>query len=227
MELCNLTIRIMSPFLEVATLSATPVPTANGEALSAAPANDPALAEKLAAARQHIHTSFAQVVMTLMRLPRYKNCTLADLEHLVLDPLLRNRIAIAHAKPKDGAEAPQTDALAGIAIWAKVSPEVDAKIREQIKAKVFPLRLKSEDWASGDITWLLDVIAPNPKLATAVLANFRRMVGEGELFAHPMIRGLIDRDVLNKAADAPKAAVAAQSADKGFADIADADQTLN
>ena len=212
---------------DVATPPATPVPAANGEAPVAAPVVDLALAEKLGQVRQHIHTSFAQVVMTLMRLPRYKNCTLADLEHLVLDPLLRNRIAMAHAKPKEGAESPQADALAGIAIWAKVSPEVDAKIREQIAAKVFPIRLKTEDWASGDKNWLLDVIAPNPKLTTAVLANFRRMIGEGELFAHPMIRGLIDRDVLNKPADAPKAAAAAQSADKGFADVVGADQPLN
>ena len=94
---------------------------------------------------------------------------------------------------------------------------------------MFPLRLKVEDWASGDITWLLDVIAPNPKLATSVLANFRQLVAAGgELFAHPMIRGLIDSEVFNKAADAPKAvAAAAQSADKGVSDVAGANQTLN
>jgi cytolysin-activating lysine-acyltransferase len=69
----------------------------------------------------------------------------------------------------------------GIAIWAKVSPEVDAKIREQIGSKVFPIRLRPADWASGEIAWLLDVIAPNSKLATAVLARFRQTVKEGQL----------------------------------------------
>jgi hypothetical protein len=43
-----------------------------------------------------------------------------------------------------------------------------------------------------------------------------------------MIRGLIDSEVFNKAADAPKAvAAAAQSADKGVSDVAGANQTLN
>jgi cytolysin-activating lysine-acyltransferase len=66
--------------------------------------------------------------------------------------------------------------LAGIAIWASVSEEVDAKIREQIKAGVFPVRLKPEDWTSGKINWLLDVIAPSTKLATSVLANFKQVI---------------------------------------------------
>jgi cytolysin-activating lysine-acyltransferase len=110
----------------------------------------------------------------------------------VLDPLLRNRVAIAEAKPRESAASSQEDAPLGIAIWAKVSPEVDAKIREQIGSKVFPIRLKPADWASGEITWLLDVIAPNPKLATAVLAHFRQTVREGHLLVHPIVRGQID-----------------------------------
>ena len=92
----------------------------------------------------------------MMTTPRYKHCSIADLERLVLDPLLRNRVAIAQAKSKEGAapgqDDAQDDAPLGIAIWAKVSPEVDAKIREQIGSKVFPIRLKPADWASGEIT---------------------------------------------------------------------------
>ena len=102
----------------------------------------------------------------------------------------------------------QDGALAGIAIWAKVSPEVDAKIREQIAAKVFPIRLKAADWASGEITWLLDVIASNPKLVTAVLASFRQTLKEGQLFVHPHVRGLVDPALLSKSAEAPKAEAA-------------------
>jgi cytolysin-activating lysine-acyltransferase len=74
----------------------------------------------------------------------------AQIRHCVSCPCNRNR------KPREGAatdqEDAQDDALAGIAIWAKVSPEVDAKIREQIGSKVFPIRLKPADWASGEIT---------------------------------------------------------------------------
>ena len=35
------------------------------------------------------------------------------------------------------------------------------------------VRLKAEDWTSGETYWLLDVIAPSQKVATAVLANFK------------------------------------------------------
>ena len=71
--------------------------------------------------------------------------------------------------------------MAGIAIWATV-PEVviaavDAKIAEQIKAGVFPVRLASDDWTSGEVVWLLDVIAADRSQAHRtfgrVLANFR------------------------------------------------------
>jgi hemolysin-activating ACP:hemolysin acyltransferase len=165
---------------------------------TAATQPDPALAQKLSDFRQHLQTAFAKVVMTMMTTPRYKHCSIAELEPLVLDPLLRNRIAIAQAKPKPGAASSPDDALAGIAIWAKVSPDVDAKIREQIAAQVFPIRLKAADWASGEITWLLDVIAPNAKLATAVLANFRQTVKDGQMFAHPIVREIVKPGVVKE-----------------------------
>jgi cytolysin-activating lysine-acyltransferase len=154
------------------------------------------LAKKLGDFRQHLQASFAKVIITMMTTPRYKHCSLTELERLVLDPLLRNRVAIAEAKPRESAASSQEDAPLGIAIWAKVSPEVDAKIREQIGLKVFPIRLKPADWASGEITWLLDVIAPNPKLATAVLAHFRQTVRDGQLFVHPIVRDLVDPALL-------------------------------
>ena len=84
--------------------------------------------------------------------------SLGDLTQMVLEPLIRDRIAIARpAKEEPGM---LTD-IAGFAIWASVSEEVDAKIREQIKAGSFPVRLKPEEWQSGSINWLLDVIAPD------------------------------------------------------------------
>lgn len=44
----------------------------------------------------------------------------------------------------------------------------DAKIAEQTKTGVFPIRLKPDDWTSGEIVWLLDVIAPSREMATTV-----------------------------------------------------------
>jgi cytolysin-activating lysine-acyltransferase len=82
--------------------------------------------------------------------------------------------------------------------WASVSPEVDARIAEQTKAGAFPVRLKPEDWKSGNIVWLLDVIAPTRDLATLVLTHFHQVAKQDNIKIHPMVAHLVDPDVLAK-----------------------------
>ena len=48
------------------------------------------------------------------------------------------------AHPTDEEKAALND-VSGMAIWARVSEEVDAKIQNQIKGGVFPLRLAPDD----------------------------------------------------------------------------------
>jgi cytolysin-activating lysine-acyltransferase len=151
-------------------------------------------------------------MLALSVVPRYRHQSLADLQNLVLEPLMRDRIAIASAvekERKDGEGAsPQAmeqapGALAGIAFWATVSDEVDAKIREQIKGGAFPIRLKPDEWTSGGHTWLLDVIAPSTRMASAVLANFKQVVQgkdekAGEVRIHPIVARQVDPELLKK-----------------------------
>ena len=171
-------------------------------AASAAPAGatpaqqlDPEVAKKLAAVRAHVREAFGKVVMAMMMMPRYRNQTLGDLQHLVLEPLIRDRIAIAY--PGNTKEDALAD-LAGFAIWASVSEETDARIRDQIGAGTFPVRLKPEDWTSGNINWLLDVIAPDRQTTASVIANFKQVVKEGNLRLHPLIARLVDEETLKK-----------------------------
>ncbi|SDA87636.1 toxin-activating lysine-acyltransferase [Sinorhizobium sp. NFACC03] len=160
---------------------------------------DPALLEKIASLRSKVNETFGKVALAMMATPRYRNLSIADLSHLVLDPLIRDRIAIAQsANP-----GPTDTGLAGIAIWASVTEEVDARIREQIKAGVFPVRLKSEEWTGGKINWLLDVIAPSPRLATSVLANFKQVLKEGDLRIHPLVSRLVEPEALKKMGASP------------------------
>lgn len=156
---------------------------------------DPEVVAKIAALRAQVRESFGKVVMAMMGLPRYRHQTLADLQHLVLDPLIRDKVAIAY--PKDTENAPLAD-LAGLAIWASVSDEVDAKIREQIRSGTWPLKLKADDWASGETHWLIDVIAPDRKAVASVLANFKQVIKEGDLRLHPLIARLVDQETLEK-----------------------------
>ncbi len=156
---------------------------------------DPEIAGKIASLRSHVRESFGKVVMAMMMLPRYRNQTVADLQHLVLEPLMRDRIAIAY--PSGEKAGPLAD-MAGFAIWASVSEEADTRIREQIQAGTFPVRLKNEDWNSGEINWLLDVVAPDQRTTTNVIANFRQVVKEGSLRLHPIVTRLVDPETLQK-----------------------------
>ncbi|MFC5325246.1 toxin-activating lysine-acyltransferase [Bradyrhizobium oligotrophicum] len=154
---------------------------------------DPHVLAQIAAFKMKIQAGVGEVVLAMLNLPRYRNQALADIMHLVVEPMTRDRIAIAKA----GGEG-KVEETAGIAIWASVSDEVDAKIREQIQARVFPIRLKPDDWASGDTHWLLDVIAPSQKVATAVLANFKQVVKDKPVRIHPIVSQLVDPAVLEK-----------------------------
>ena len=178
---------------------------------------NPEALEKLVKAKAAIHSSFGQVVLAMSSVPRYRSQSLADLTYLVIDPLSRDRIAIAQVKAEEGDEKASL-VPASIAIWASVSPEVDAKIREQIKAGALPVRWKADEWNSGDIVWLLDVIAPTQKMATAVLANFNKIAKQANIHIHPLISRLVDPEVLKRLA--LKAAPVEESE-------SDAPQTLN
>jgi len=90
---------------------------------------------KIKEVRSKLASAFSQVTMALMVTPRYRNLSLSDLEWLELEPLLRDRIAIASAKPSvAGGDGP----MVGLAVWARVSDAVSAKIEEQIRAATFP-----------------------------------------------------------------------------------------
>lgn len=155
---------------------------------------DPEIMKKLTQLRAQVRESFGKVVMSLMALPRYRHQTIGDLQHLVLEPLIRDRVAMAYPSDAEG----MAQDMSGLAIWASVSEEVDAKIREQVRAGVFPVRLKADEWASGDINWLLDVIAPDQPTTVQVIANFKQVIKGSDLRLHPLITRLVDRETLEK-----------------------------
>lgn len=146
--------------------------------------------------RARLHETVGKIALAAMSESRYRHHAIGEMQALFLEPMLHNRIAIA--SPSDESGKPTADAPSAIAIWASVSAEIDAKIREQIEAGSFPVRLQPGDWASGEINWLLDIISPSQQLTTAVLANFRQVLKEGEICIHPLLTRRPDPDVLEK-----------------------------
>lgn len=188
--------------------------TKNGDSPNAL---TPELMAQIGEMRFKIQMSIGQTILAIMDLPRYKHMTVGDLSHLIVNPLLRNRVAIAHKSVmENGVAKVDEETIAGIAIWATVSEAVDAKISEQIKAGVFPIRLAPEEWTSGELPWLLDVIAADRQQATAVLANFRQLAGDKAVKIHPMVGRLIDPAVLEKLKMASKAGEAATGTTAAF-----------
>lgn len=153
------------------------------------------VAEKIEKLRASLRENFGKAVMAMMMVPRYRTQALADLQHLVLDPMLKDRLAFAYPKQAEGA-APAD--MAGFAIWASVTPEIDARVREQIAAGVFPVRLRPQDWDGGEIHWLLDVVARDHATVATVISNFRQITKGGELHLHPLISRLVDAETLER-----------------------------
>ena len=111
--------------------------------------------------------SFAQVVAVLMRDRNFRQMRLADLEWLVLPPLMAGQFRLAQmpAPPPKG-EKPagegKDQAGAGpgvlvpiaVALWARVSANTDKALQGNLDKQA---RLHPADWASGDNIWLIAV----------------------------------------------------------------------
>lgn len=134
---------------------AMPTPDPNGAARSVVAAQ----AEKQIRALAHqdliLSAAFARVVAILMRSPQYKQFALTDLEWLIVPPLMLGQFAML-----DGniAGMPLPVPVA-VALWANVSPAVDERLSNELTS---PIRLRSDEWRSGEILWLIDAIGtPN------------------------------------------------------------------
>jgi hemolysin-activating ACP:hemolysin acyltransferase len=123
---------------------------------------------------------FARVVAVLMRDPNFRTMPIADLEWLVLPAVMSGQFRVAEApasllgreqRPDKGSDKAQAQAreqameqgkaqaAAGgilvpvaVALWARVSKEIDAALAGNLDQ---PVRLKPNQWASGDNVWLV------------------------------------------------------------------------
>jgi cytolysin-activating lysine-acyltransferase len=63
-----------------------------------------------------------------------------------------------------------------------------APTSEQIKAGVFPIRLQPNDWGSGEVNWLLDVIASDARIAAGIVSSFQQKTTGGTSNVHPALK---------------------------------------
>jgi cytolysin-activating lysine-acyltransferase len=133
---------------------------ASGEPLAGGTARAKA-AQRLAVSAIRQSVAFAQIVSVLMRSPRYRHYTLGDLEWLVVPALATGQFRVVGAQSKqNGVSFP-----VAVALWAAVSAEVDKKLSENLHV---PIRLRPDEWQSGDILWLVDAVG-DPRVVPQLL----------------------------------------------------------
>ena len=84
-------------------------------------------AQRRAAIAIRQSVAFAQIVSVLLRSPTHRHYALADLEWLVLPPLMTGQFRVAEASTHQKAAIP-----VAVALWASVSAEVDKRLSEDL-----------------------------------------------------------------------------------------------
>jgi cytolysin-activating lysine-acyltransferase len=110
--------------------------------------------------------AFSQVVAVLMRDPNYRKLPLAELEWLVLPPLMAGQFQLGQVPaPNKGAKDQPKDQQGGmlvpvaVALWARVSSQIDAALSANLDKQ---LRLPANQWVTGDHIWLM-AVAGDPR----------------------------------------------------------------
>lgn len=96
------------------------------------------------AASPTMATLLGEIVWLLTQSPSHRHLFLADLEWAVMPALLLRQIHLFRSKGK----------VVGLALWASVSDEVDARLSSGVT------RLAPLEWKGGETLWLIDIIAP-------------------------------------------------------------------
>lgn len=136
-----------------------------------------------ASAPHTVAHAFGEIVWLMTQSPLHKHFALADLEWMVMPPLLLSQFRLFYDK----------DRPVGAALWAFLSPEAEAKL------SVNP-RLRPDEWKSGDTCWVIDLIAPGAnsenKLAGIMLTDLQRTVLNGRSFKFHRTDATGKRDVV-------------------------------
>jgi len=126
--------------------------------------------------------ALGQIVWLLSQSPMHRELKIKDLEWSFMPAVLFEQFRVFTFGPLPGSQNVDPAAFAklgltkqgleqmplGVAIWAKLSEEAEARLEKGEK-------LKAEDWKSGDRVWLVEMISPfatpENKLSEAMLLD--------------------------------------------------------
>lgn len=113
---------------------------------------------------------FGEIMSVMLQSPRHSKVTLGTLARQMVPAFMSDQYVLARAQA-DNVELPPTPV--GVAFWASVSDAVDQRLTADLDT---PIEIKPDEWKSGDIIWLLDIVAA-PQVSSALVKSIREKVG--------------------------------------------------
>ncbi|NOT72212.1 MAG: toxin-activating lysine-acyltransferase [Hyphomicrobium sp.] len=108
-----------------------------------------------------ISATIGDCAVVFSRSTAHKHYSLADIEWMILPAVVTGQVYVAEAQHKEsGARAP-----VAVVLWASVSVETDQRLMANIGQKI---RLRPDEWKSGDVLWIIDVAGDPTALAGAL-----------------------------------------------------------
>jgi cytolysin-activating lysine-acyltransferase len=95
-------------------------------------------------AAKKISEVLGEITWLMSQSSRHKQFFISDLEWLVMTPVLLKQFRLFYDKDKP----------IGVVFWATVNEEVEERLKKGTN------RLRPQDWKSGDLLWVVEVIAP-------------------------------------------------------------------
>src|SRR5262249_41450416 len=128
---------------------------------------EPTRAAAQAGAPRTVAEALGQIVWLLSQSPIHRELQIKELEWSFMPAVLHEQFRVFRFGPLPGSDQADPAAFAklgltkegleqmplGVAIWAKLSAEAEARLERGEK-------LKAEDWRSGDRVWLVEMISP-------------------------------------------------------------------
>jgi hemolysin-activating ACP:hemolysin acyltransferase len=99
-----------------------------------------------------------EILSLMMRANGFQSMPLSAARQLVLPPMQAGQFIIAHAASENGGRSP-----VGALLWARVSPEVDKRLSENLDK---PIVLDAKEWNSGAIAWVVAAVGERDVINT-------------------------------------------------------------
>lgn len=108
-----------------------------------------------------ISATIGDCAVVFSKSPAHKHYSLADIEWMILPAVVTGQVYVAEAQHNEsGARAP-----VAVVLWARVSAETDQRLSANPGQKI---RLRPDEWQSGDVLWIVDVAGDPTAIAGAL-----------------------------------------------------------